>query len=223
MGYGSTQQQNGPSTLEELMNKTYILGNGGYAQEVFAQIIVPNKYEFGGFLIVKEDKALLIDEEGINPFSYPKNAMFILGTGNKKWRRIFISHFLKYYDKSINHFPNVFSKSTFIASTAKLGVGNVFCSYSMINGTGTVGDFNNFNAYASIHHDVILGDNNVLSPYAGIMGYCEVGNENFFGVGTQVTPKVEIGNENTLSAGETLFDDMSNRQFFQSGIITDKP
>jgi hypothetical protein len=31
-----------------------------------------------------------------------------------------------------------------------------------------------------------------------------------------------LGDENTLSTGETLFEDMYNRQFFQSGLVTDK-
>lgn len=202
--------------------KTYIMGNGGFAQEVFAQIVVPNGYEFGGFLLLKDNKAQLIDEEGINPFSYPKEACFILGTGNKRWRRQFLDHFLQYYERSIRHFPNVTARSAFIASTAKLGIGNVFCEFSLINATAEVGDFNNFNCYASVHHDCILGDNNVLSPYSGIMGYCEVGNENFLGVGTHIIPKMIIGNENTLSAGETLFEDMEDRQFFQSGLVMDK-
>ena len=202
--------------------KTYILGNGGFSQEIFAQIIAPHAYDFGGFIIVKNDEAFLINDDGINAFDYPSDAKFIMGTGNKKWRRIFLSHFLNHYDKSIKHFPNVEAKSSFVASTARMGVGNVLCEFSLINGTAEIGDFNNFNCYSSIHHDVIMGDNNILSPYAGIMGYCEVGNENFLGVGTHIVPKTEIGNENTLSAGETLFDDMENRQFFQSGIITDK-
>lgn len=202
--------------------KTYILGNGGFSQEVFAQIIVPHGYDFGGFIIIKNDEAFLIDEEGINPFSYPEDAKFIMGTGNKQWRRAFLEHFLLKYTHSIKHFPNVIAKSSFIASTAILGIGNVFLEYSLVNGTAELGDFNNFNCYASIHHDVIMGDNNILSPYSGIMGYCEIGNENFLGVGTHIIPKVQIGNENSLSAGETLFDDMGNRQFFQSGVITDK-
>ena len=204
------------------MKKTYILGNGGFAQELFSQIIIPNSYEFGGFIILKDDKAFLIDDEGINPFTYPKEVNFILGTGNKYWRRNFLLHFLKYYEKSVSYFPNVFAKSAFIAATSKMGVGNVFCEFSVLNATAEVGDFNNLNLYSSVHHDCIIGDNNVLSPYSGIMGYCEVGNENFLGVGTHVTPKLEIGDENTLSAGETLFDDMYNRQFFQSGLVTDK-
>jgi len=55
------------------------------------------------------------------------------------------------------------------------------------------------------------------------MGYCKVGDDNFLGTGTHLTPKVSIGNDNTLSAGETIFDDMENRQFFQYGLVLDKP
>jgi UDP-3-O-[3-hydroxymyristoyl] glucosamine N-acyltransferase len=204
------------------MSKIYILGNGGFAQEVFAQIVIPHAYDFGGFIILKNDEAFLIDDDGINKFLYPEEAKFILGTGNKNWRRQFINHFLSKYSKSIKHFPNVEAKTAFIASTSKMGIGNVFCENSLLNATAEIGDFNMLNPYASIFHDSIVGDNNVLSPYAGIMGYCEIGDENFLGVGTHIVPKVEVGNENTLSAGETLFDDMGNRQFFQSGIVVNK-
>jgi len=54
------------------------------------------------------------------------------------------------------------------------------------------------------------------------MGYCKVGDDNFLGTGTHITPKVSIGDDNTLSAGETVFDDMGTRQFFQSGLVLDK-
>lgn len=202
--------------------KTYIMGNGGFAQEIFAQIIVPHAHNFGGFIILKNNEAFLIDDDGINPFTYPENAKFILGTGNKQWRRLFLRHFLLKYPQSIKHFPNVEARSSFVASTAKLGIGNVFCEFSILNATAEIGDFNMFNPYSSVFHDTIIGDNNVLSPYSGIMGYCELGNENFLGVGTHITPKLELGDENTLSAGETLFEDMGNRQFFQSGLVMDK-
>ena len=47
------------------MNKLYILGNGSFAQEVFEQIIVANQINnFGGFIILKDDKAFCIGEEG---------------------------------------------------------------------------------------------------------------------------------------------------------------
>ena len=43
------------------MYKKYILGNGGFAQEVFEQIILKEEAEsFGGFIILKNDKAYCI-------------------------------------------------------------------------------------------------------------------------------------------------------------------
>lgn len=206
------------------MSNIYILGNGGFAQEVFEQIILGNtvKETFGGFIILKNDEAILIGDEGVTSFSYPPSACFILGTGNKYWRRNFLNHFQWHYEKTIQHFPNVEAPHAYVSKTSKVGVGNVFMNFSLVNGNAELGNFNMLYSYSSVHHDTIIGDNNVFSPYSGIMGYCKVGNENFLGTGTHLTPKISIGNENTLSAGETVFDDMENRQFFQHGLVLDK-
>jgi acetyltransferase-like isoleucine patch superfamily enzyme len=206
------------------MSNIYILGNGGFAQEVFEQIILGNavKETFGGFIILKNDEAVLIGDEGVTDFVYPGSARFILGTGNKYWRRNFLNHFQWRYEKSLWHFPNVEAPYAHISKTSKMGIGNVFMNFSLINGNAEIGDFNMLYSYSSVHHDTVVGNNNVFSPYAGIMGYCKIGNENFLGTSTHITPKVSIGHENTLSAGETVFDDMENRQFFQHGLVLDK-
>ena len=206
------------------MTKIYILGNGGFAQEIFEQIILAHavKETFGGFIILKNDEAILIGEEGSHKFDYPASARFILGTGNKYWRRNFIDKFTSMYQINQWHFPNIEAPYAHVSKTSSMGVGNLFMNFSLINGNADIGDFNMVYSYSSIHHDTVVGNNNVLSPYAGIMGYCKVGHENFLGTGTHLTPKVTIGNENTLSAGETVFDDMENRQFFQHGLVLDK-
>ena len=86
------------------MKKIYILGNGSFAQEVFEQIIVANQIKnFGGFIILKDNKAFCIGEEGAEAFNYPQDAQFILGTANPKWRKQFYNHFLGYYELNINH------------------------------------------------------------------------------------------------------------------------
>lgn len=206
------------------MSNIYILGNGGFAQEVFEQIILGNavKETFGGFIILKNDEAVLIGDEGVTGFTYPASARFILGTGNKYWRRNFLNHFQWKYEKNQWHFPNVEASYAHVSKTSKMGIGNLFMNFALINGNAEIGDFNMLYSYSSIHHDTVVGNNNVFSPYAGIMGYCKVGDENFLGTGTHITPKISIGNENTLSAGETVFDDMGTRQFFQSGLVLDK-
>jgi UDP-3-O-[3-hydroxymyristoyl] glucosamine N-acyltransferase len=207
------------------MNKIYILGNGGYAQEIFEQMFLQHNRPrpFGGFLILKDDKPILISDTGVEDFTYPKSSAFLLGTGDKKWRSKFIAHFTKYYELSIDHFPNCVSDKAHISAMAHMGIGNIFCAFSIVNGNANIGNFNNLNIYSAISHDCIIGNNNVLAPYAGIMGYVKAGDTNFIGAKAVIAPKVVIGSDNTISAGEVVFDDMTNRQFFQSGVIYNKP
>ena len=72
------------------MKKTYILGNGGYAQEVFEQIFLRNVISnFGGFIILKDNKAFLIGDEGVAPFTYPKGFVFFISLFTYIYRTFF--------------------------------------------------------------------------------------------------------------------------------------
>jgi acetyltransferase-like isoleucine patch superfamily enzyme len=204
--------------------KTYILGNGGFAREIFEQIFLRNhKTNFGGFIVLNNDKPFVIDNDGSYEFTYPSNSCFVLGTGSKKWRKMLIEHFKHHYPLSSTYFPTFVAEDAHISKISTIGIGNVFCSFSMTNADALVGDFNCFNIYSTISHDCKMGNNNILSPYAGIMGYCSIGNNNFLGTHSTIVPKVIIGNDNTISAGECLFDNMYDRQFFGSGIVYNKP
>ena len=204
--------------------KLYILGNGGFAHEIFEQVFLQTyRDDFGGFITLKGDEAFVVSEEGVNPFDFPNDAKFILGVGHKKWRNKFLEILTPHYEFTAEHFPNVNAKDAHISKLAIMGVGNIFCSFSMLNANARIGDFNCINIYASINHDCVVGNHNVFSPYSGIMGYYSVGNSNFLGTHSTVVPKVKLGNENTISSGECVFDNMNDREFFQSGIITKKP
>ena len=92
----------------------------------------------------------------------------------------------------------------------------------MTNADADIGNFNLLNCYASVHHGVRMGSHNILSTYAAVLGYCNIGDDNWLGNGTTVTQRTNIGDDNTLSSGEHLFDDMLDKQLFQSGVIFDK-
>jgi UDP-3-O-[3-hydroxymyristoyl] glucosamine N-acyltransferase len=199
---------------------TYILGNGGYAHEIYDQFL-SNK-DFGGFITLTDDIAYLINEDGINQFLYPAQAKFVVGTGAKQWRKAFINHFTQHYVLDSSTFPNFIHSSAYISKLANLGVGNVLGPFSTINGNAYIKDFNCLNIYSSISHDCVVGSYNILSPYSAILGYCYIGNNNFFSANCTVTPKLKVGDNNTISAGECLFEDMGYREFFRSGIVTKK-
>ena len=206
------------------MQKIYILGNGGYAQECFEQFVLNGVIDkFGGFLLLKNDKLLLINDEGINDFDYNIKASFMLGTGHRVWRKTFLKHLDEFYPRNVYHYPNIIANEAHLSQTSSLGIGNVLNCFAMTNANATIGDFNLLNCYASVHHDVKMGSHNIFTTYATVLGYCTIGDDNWFANAVTVTSKTNIGNDNTLSSGEHLFEDMGDRQFFKHGIITEKP
>jgi len=204
--------------------KTYILGNNGFAREIFEQIILRQRASnFGGFIILNNDKPFVIGDEGSFEFSYPNNSCFIVGTYNKKQRIEYIKHFKQHYPTTSTYFPTFSSENAYISKLSTVGVGNLFCPFSTVNGDASIGDFNCFNIYSSINHACKIGNYNIMSPYAGVMAYCNIGDSNFLGTHSTITPKITIGNDNTISAGECVFDNLTDRQFFGSGIVYNKP
>ena len=211
------------------MKQIFILGAGNFAQEVYSEVFLQgnaSEYgEFGGYIYIsKLNNPILIDlEEKEKGFNYPKDAAFILATGVKKWRQKFIELFTSKYDLTEEHFPNIMSDSVNISPLASYGIGNVFLWNSLVRANANIGNFNLFNAASIIHHDVKMGFNNVLLPQAQILGDSKMGDNNVFASIAVVVTKITIGNDNTVSAGVVVFDNMSDRKFFQSGYIADKP
>ena len=77
----------------------YILGNGGFAHEVFDHIYLKeNTNKFYGFITLIGDKAFVISEQGIVPFEYDKEASFIVGTQNTIWKNKLLQYFLNLYE-----------------------------------------------------------------------------------------------------------------------------
>lgn len=200
---------------------TYILGNGGYAHELYDQFL--SNSDFGGFIVIEKEFCYVINDSGVNIFNYRKDAKFILGTGSKTWRKKFINHFANHYELTEKFFPNFIHEKAYKSKLSILGVGNVVGPFSTINGNARLQNFNCLNIYSSVSHDCVIGSHNIFSPYSSVLGYCKVGDNNFFSANCTVTPRIRLGNNNTLSAGECLFEDMGYREFFKSGIVTKKP
>jgi acetyltransferase-like isoleucine patch superfamily enzyme len=198
----------------------YILGNGGFANEVFDHIFLQNnKYKFCGFITLVGDKAFVVSEEGIEAFKYDSEASFIIGTQNTIWRHKLIDYFLKLYQPIKKYFPNIYSDKAHISATSILGIGNLFMPFSSVNGISSIGNFNSFSSYSSVHNRCKIGNHNIVYPYAGIMNQCYLGHNNILQPNSIITEKVIIGNDNIISAGECVFDNINDNELFQSGII----
>lgn len=203
--------------------RTYILGNSGFAKEVFEQFFL-RKYlsNFGGFIILNNDKPFVIDNEGSREFTYPSKISFVLGAYSSTTRKTFIDHFKQHYPLSETYFPNFSAESAYISKTAEIGYGNIFCNFSCINGDSSIGNLNCFNIYSSTQYGSVTGNYNLLDAYSSIGRKTTIGNDNNIETHGTITQGISIGNNNQISAGECLFDDMTDNELFQSGIITKK-
>jgi acetyltransferase-like isoleucine patch superfamily enzyme len=203
--------------------RLYILGNGGYANEVFEHIFLKeNVYEFCGFITLVGDKAFVINKEGILTFEYDSEASFIVGTQNIVWKSKLLKYFLKLYEPIKKHFPNIYSNRSSVSSTSMFGIGNLFLPFSSIHGITTIGNFNSFSSYSSVYNSCSIGSHNMIYPYSGIMSRCSIGDNNILQPNSIVTEKITIGSNNIISAGECVFDNVNDNELFQSGIIHKK-
>ena len=201
----------------------YIAGNGGFSKELLDQLFDEiNIKDFGGFLVIADDKLLHIGKHGVSDFNYPENAKFVIGTTKIAWRQKFINSILKRYPADTNTFPNMVAKSAHISKAATVGVGNVFGINSAVSGDPNIGNFNCISAFAFVGHDVSIGNNNVLHPYACIMGGSSILNDNVIESKGVISDSIKILSNNTVSAGECVFEHMTNNMLFQSGIQQNK-
>lgn len=209
------------------MKNLYILGNGGFANYLYQQVVktpaFASKYYFKGFITLKGGKAFSISDTGTHAFTYPKNSCFILGTNKTKYRQEFMNLFEKYYTFNKDVFPNICVGSSFIDPSVEIGYGNILSDFSAILGPSKIGNFNSINMHASIQHNTIVGSKNIFSPYAVILPKTTMQDGNFLGTHCMINKKISIGSNNTISAGECVFDDMDDNNYFQSGFAQKKP
>lgn len=209
------------------MKNLYILGNGGFANYLYNQIVkkasFASKYIFKGFIIIKDGKAFCVSENGLQRFAFPPQSSFILGTNKTKYRQEFLELFSDYYTFDKETFPNIIVGSGFIDTRVEKGYGNVICDFASILGPSKIGNFNCLNMYSCIQHNTKVGSYNIFSPYAVILPKSKIQDYNFLGTHSMINKKIQIGSNNTISAGECLFDDIEDNNYFQSGFAEKKP
>lgn len=215
--------------------KLYALGNGGFVKD-FISDMMPNEasnglHGFEGCIFLKNGRPYLEKRSGpffqnaeeVTPFDFPKRSSFFLAAGSRKWRRAFLDVFLSRYPLNEQHFPNMACPSHCLSPFSSIGFGNVFLHNTLVRANASMGNFNFLNAGAIAYHDTVLGDNNMLLPYSMVLGASRIGDDNVLASYAAIAPKVCIGDGNTLSAGEFLFEDMGDRQFFKNKIVVNKP
>lgn len=203
--------------------KNFILGNGVTAHDLYEHLSIKSNISIDGYITISDGVAYEInDRQGITEFSFAPDCSFYLGTLNKNYRIQFIDLFSSIYELNEHHFPNYVANYSCVSALSSFGVGNIIMPFTSIAADTKLGHFNFCSTNSSIGSNSKLGSNNILSPYSGVLNKCTLGDDNFLAANAIITPKITIGDDNTISAGECVFDDLNDREFFQSGIILPK-
>lgn len=184
----------------------YIIGNGGFAKEVFflASEVLDQEWYFKGFIDYKPEK----DTASIGKQAYPvydeesfllqhdrKDAVIFFGIGDP----IKIEKIAKKFNGF--KFPNLIHPSVvYHQPSISLGEGNIIAAGCILTVDIQIGSFNIFNLNTTIGHDAVIGNGNVFNPGVNVSGGVRIGNFNLVGTNATILQYLTLGDNNTLGA-----------------------
>lgn len=202
----------------------YLVGTGGLARELYDLICNDSDllkyFRFAGNLEIRPDNGEIslvkykndgknnVLDKRIDNFQPEGYAQFILASGSRKVRKMFIKTLTSTY--STDNFPVVISKHAYISRNAHIDNGTVITPFCVLPGNPIVGKFNLINNRADISHDALVGDNNIINSLSSILGGAKIGGNNLLSTLVQICPKVSIGSECTLGIGQIIRKDLGD-------------
>ncbi|MEL6561615.1 MAG: acetyltransferase [Bacteroidota bacterium] len=205
------------------MRKSYIIGVGGFAKEVFF-LLKTKRYvdqSFAGFIDKGESRKVMIGNEELDvinedDFLNSPNAsdsLIYVGIGNPK----ILQNIQRRYDGF--EFPNLIHDSLEVLfTTLKIGKGNIITAGCIFTVDIELGSFNVVNLNTTIGHDTKIGDCNVLNPGVNVSGSVVIGSANLIGTNATILQEVRIGSGNTIGAATLV-----NKRVEDDSIIVGVP
>lgn len=182
--------------------KYAIIGNGGHAREIIAQLgLSENQYA-----IFVEDEYLDKDKpwvHGISEFD-PEQYMAIVAIGDPAVRRRIVEGVM----------PENTVYGTLVHSTARLighpyiGEGCMICAGAVVMPGAVVNDHSIISVNATVSHDAHVGEFSTVCPGANIAGFAQIGPETFVGANATVIDHVSVCHEVVIGAGACVVNDI---------------
>ena len=110
--------------------------------------------------------------------------------------------------------PTIISKSAYVSSTTKIGVGSFVGHHAIVNAAVTAGVGCIVNSGAIVEHDCRIGDYSHVSPGAVLGGNVHIGLGSLVGLGARVLPGVKIGDNTIIGAGSVVTKDVPSDQVY---------
>jgi len=159
--------------------KKAIIGYGGHAREVMAQI----SHKMPCFV---DDKYVNQDTLPISKFDPTKYEVMVC-VGNSKLRMEFVDKLPK-----LTKYFTFIHPMAIIGRDVLIGDGSFIGAYSMITTNIKVGKHAILNRHCQIGHDTQAGDYLSMMPNSVISGNCNIGDQVYFGTNSSVREKISI-------------------------------
>ena len=173
-----------------------LIGAGGFAREVKAQMKMPNMKCF-----VDDEYYVEGNGEGIYPLSdfdsQHYSALIVIGNPKLRYEML-----LK-LPSDTEYFSFVHESAIVLGDDVKIGTGVMICAGCILTTNIVLGDHSHLNLATTIGHDCRLGSFFTTAPGAKVSGNCIIGDRVYVGTNASIREKLEIGNDVTfgLNAG----------------------
>ena len=202
----------------ESVKKVIILGTGGNCIDILESLLDINAglstklYDIQGFLD-DDPKKQNHKIDGFPVLGSLKDAAryedcyFVNGIGsiNNYWRR---KEIVESTNISKDRFISVVHPTSYISSSAKLGVGVVVFQQATITNHVVMGDFVVILPQSILSHDVVIGDYTCIAGGVNISGGAQVGALSFLGSGASVIGSINIGSKSLVGLGSVVLKDV---------------
>jgi sugar O-acyltransferase (sialic acid O-acetyltransferase NeuD family) len=183
--------------------KYAIIGNGGHAREIIAQLeLSENEY-----VIFVEDEYLNKNKpwvHGISEFD-PKQYTVIVAIGDPAVRRRIVESVM----------PESTVYGTLVHHTARLighpyiGSGCMICAGAVVMPGACVNEHSIISVNVTVSHDALVGEFSTVCPGANIAGFARIGPEAFVGANATVIDHVSVCRDVVIGAGACVVEDIT--------------
>jgi sugar O-acyltransferase (sialic acid O-acetyltransferase NeuD family) len=186
--------------VSEKFNPIFVVGDGGFAAEVFNWVCSSVGRTPDGFVVKDKlnSKSPIADAKSfVQDDLLSIKADLYIAIGNPSIRSR-VAMELKQFSNF--NFPNLVHSTAIIGQNIEMGQGNLLLPFSIICPLVKLGSFNILNLYSSIGHEGVIGNFNTLSPYATLSGCAHTEDLCFIGSHATLGPGVKMKNKSQLAA-----------------------
>lgn len=167
-----------------------LIGAGGFAREVKAQMKQPNMISF------VSDEYWVENSDNILPLSKFDSSKYCVNVviGDPTLRK-----------RMIDTLPSDTKYFTFIHPTAQIlddniliGEGSIICANCILTTNIVLGKHTHLNLSTTIGHDCVIGDFFTTAPGAKVSGNCNIGSEVYLGTNSSIREKLTICSKVTV-------------------------